>query len=175
VWRQRWLHAVNCSRVYCRQTEKHSRPWSPAALVGQSVRPTMMNAGADGWSRRHDVCHRWYQYLNYLNTDVIRDVKWSSWIHNSIHELKFEFGIQNAILISVIWSAVPHNHQLCMRCGLFLPTAALYPAFADKGINTLQPRSQIRMSNICIGTSDIGPKPWMGLSLFFNHYSWFIS
>ena len=25
-------------------------------VVGQSVRPTMMNAGADGWSRRRDVC-----------------------------------------------------------------------------------------------------------------------
>ena len=49
------FHAVNCSRVYCRQPEKHGRPWSPAALVGQSVRPTMMNAGADGWSRRRDV------------------------------------------------------------------------------------------------------------------------
>ena len=44
-------------RLICRQPEKRGRPWSPATLVEQSVRPTMMNAGADGWCRRRDVCH----------------------------------------------------------------------------------------------------------------------
>ena len=31
---------------------------SVTSRVGRTVRPTMMNAGADGWSRRRDVCHR---------------------------------------------------------------------------------------------------------------------
>ena len=36
---------------------KHGRPWSPAALVEQTVRQTLINAGADGWCRRR-ICHR---------------------------------------------------------------------------------------------------------------------
>ena len=40
AWEQRWCCAVDCSRVGWRKPGRHDRPWSPAALIGQSAELT---------------------------------------------------------------------------------------------------------------------------------------
>ena len=56
AWQQRWCCAVDCSKVSCRKPGRHGRPWSPAALIGQSVQLTTTSGDTGDWCQRRDVC-----------------------------------------------------------------------------------------------------------------------
>jgi len=72
AWELRWCCAVDCSRVGRRQPGRHGRPWSPAALIGQSAELTTTSADTGDWCRRHDVCRQ----LNNLAPDRGDTRKW---------------------------------------------------------------------------------------------------